>query len=69
MEYITLGYILKPFGLKGEVRCKSLTSFAKQRFKKGTKLSLHDEKTNETFPATVKSFRDTGGYYFLSLEE
>ena len=69
MEYIALGYILKPFGLKGEVRCKSLTSFAKQRFKKGTKLSLHDEKTNERFPATVKSFRDSGDYYFLSFEE
>ena len=69
MEYITLGYILKPFGLKGEVRCKSLTSFAKQRFKKGTILSLHDEKLDERFPVTVRSFRDSGDYYFLSFEE
>lgn len=69
MEYITLGYILKPFGLKGEVRCKSLTSFARMRFKKGTNLSLHNEKTDERKEVTVKSFRDSGDYYFLSFNE
>jgi len=69
MEYITLGYILKPFGLKGEVRCKSLTSFASMRFKKGTNLSLHNEKTDERIEVTVKSFRDSGNFYFVSFNE
>ena len=69
MEYITLGYILKPFGLKGEVRCKSLTSFGSIRFKKGTTVSLHNEKTDERVDVTIAKYRDSGDYYFLAFAE
>ncbi len=69
MEYITLGYILKPFGLKGEVRCKSLTSFGSIRFKKGTTVSLHNEKTDERIDVTIAKYRDSGDYYFLAFVE
>lgn len=69
MEYITLGYILKPFGLKGEVRCKSLTSFGSIRFKKGTIVSLHNEKTDERIDVTIAKYRDSGDYYFLAFAE
>lgn len=69
MEYITLGYILKPFGLKGEVRCKSLTSFGSIRFKKGTTVSLHNEKTDERIDVTISKYRDSGDYYFLAFAE
>lgn len=69
MEYITLGYILKPFGLKGEVRCKSLTSFGSIRFKKGTIVSLHNEKTDERVEVTISKYRDSGDFYFLAFAE
>lgn len=69
MEYVRLGYIRKPFGLKGGLRCFSLTDFGKERFKKGNKLSLLNESTNERLDVTVKAFRPSGDFYFLDLEE
>ncbi|MBP5092178.1 MAG: 16S rRNA processing protein RimM [Bacilli bacterium] len=68
MEYVRLGEIRKPFGLKGELTCLSMTEFAKERFKKGTILSLLNEKTGERKEVTLRSYRDSGNYYFLSFE-
>lgn len=68
MEFVRLGHIRKPFGVKGEVTCFSMTEFAKERFKKGTTLSLLNEKSGERKEVTLKSFRDSGSYYFLGFE-
>ena len=68
MEFVRLGHIRKPFGVKGELTCFSMTEFAKERFKKGTTLSLLNEKTGERKEVTLKSFRDSGSYYFLGFE-
>ena len=68
MEFVRLGEIRKPFGLKGEVTCFSMTEFGKDRFQKGTALSLLNEKTGERKEVTVRSWRDSGNYYFLSFE-
>ena len=35
---VILGVIVKPFGLKGEVKVHSNTSFAKKRYKKGNEV-------------------------------
>lgn len=51
---------MKPFGLKGEAHCFSLTSFPKQRFKIGTPLTLLNEKTGDRINVTVASFRIDG---------
>jgi 16S rRNA processing protein RimM len=69
MEYIRLGQITKTFGLKGQVRCFSLTDFPAQRFQLGTKLSLLNEKTKERQEVTVDYFRDAGEAFFLGFEE
>ncbi|MBQ7995802.1 MAG: 16S rRNA processing protein RimM [Bacilli bacterium] len=66
-EYVRLGQITKTRGLKGEVRCFSLTSFAKERFKKGTTLSLFNERSEERIEMNVESFSNAGDYYFLKL--
>ena len=68
MEFVRLGQIRKPFGLKGELTCFSMTEFAKERFKKGTTLSLLDEKSGERKEMTLRSYRDSGSYYYLSFE-
>ncbi len=68
MKTICLGYILKPFGLGGVLRCKSLTSFASDRFHIGRTLYLKNQKTEELKEVVVSSFRDSGDYYFVSFE-
>lgn len=68
MKTICLGYIIKPFGLDGVLRCKSLTSFASDRFRIGNKLILKNPKTTDETEVNVASFRDSGDYYFLSFE-
>ncbi len=68
MKTICLGKIIKPFGLVGVLRCKSETSFATERFKKGRKLFLKNPKTNELKEVEVASFRDSADYYFVSFK-
>jgi 16S rRNA processing protein RimM len=69
MDYVRLGQITKTFGLLGQLRCYSLTSFAMERFKKGTKVSLLDEKSGQREDVTINFFRDSGSYYFLGFSE
>ena len=68
MKTICIGKIIKPFGLQGVLRCKSLTSFAPDRFQIGRKLFLKNPKTGEEQEAEVLSFRDSGDYYFVSFK-
>jgi 16S rRNA processing protein RimM len=69
MEYVRLGQVIKSFGLLGQVRCYSLTDFAAERFKKGTVVSLFNERTNQRKDYTVTYFRDSGSYYFLGFKD
>ena len=46
-ERITVGTLQKPFGLKGEIRAKSMTSFPELRFQKGRHFFLKNPKTKE----------------------
>ena len=69
MNYIRLGQITKTRGLQGEFRVYSLTDFAKERFKKGAKMTLFNEKTGERIPVTVRSFHDGKPFLFLAFEE
>ncbi len=66
--YLRLGTLKKPFGLQGQVRCASLTSFASLRFVPGAKMTLYSEKTKERKEVTVSSFRDNGNEFFLGFE-
>ena len=69
MEYVRLGKITKVFGLKGQVRCFSMTDFPEKRFHLGTKLSLFDELSGERNEVTITYFRFSGSFFYLGFEE
>lgn len=68
MPNVTLGTITKTFGLKGEVLVLSNTDYGKDRFKKGKRVFLVPKKEGEPIPFKVRSYRDSGNYYYLGLE-
>lgn len=68
-ETISLGVIQKPFGLKGEVLCKSLTSFPEERFQKDRHFFLKSPKDGSLQEVSLRSFRPSGDYFYLSFEE
>lgn len=67
-ERITVGTLQKPFGLKGEIRAKSMTSFPELRFQKGRHFFLKNPKTKEEREVVLKSFRPSGDYFFVGFE-
>lgn len=67
-EKIKIGTLQKPFGLKGEIRGKSLTSFPSLRFKKGRHYFLVNPKTKEEKEVILSSFRPSGDYFFVKFE-
>ncbi|HBB05368.1 MAG TPA: 16S rRNA processing protein RimM [Firmicutes bacterium] len=67
-EKITVGTLQKPFGLKGEIRAKSMTSFPELRFKIGRHFFLKNLKTEEEKEVILKSFRPSGDYFFVGFE-
>ena len=69
MEFLTLGKIVKTFGIKGEAKIFSSTHFRKQRYKKNNKVFLFDEKTNKRLEVTVKSHRIDGDFDMVSFVE
>ena len=59
MEWIKIGALIKPFGLKGEMRVYSMTDFPEERFSKGKTVYLNTEKGKEAFKiATYRVHKD-----------
>jgi len=69
MEYLTLGKIVKAFGIKGEAKIYSSTHFRKQRYKKNNKVFLYNEKTEQRIEVTIKSHRIDGDFDMVSFNE
>jgi 16S rRNA processing protein RimM len=69
MEYIRLGEIIKTFGVNGQVKIYSLTSFPLTRFKLGNKVTLLDPLTNNRTTVTINYFRDAAPFAFLGFKE
>ena len=67
MEYLLLGKISKPHGLKGEVKIFSNTDFASLRYQKGNVVFLLSN--NEYLPLKVHSFYKYKDYDVVSFEE
>ncbi|KXT78892.1 ribosome maturation factor RimM [Streptococcus sp. DD13] len=57
MNYFNVGKIVNTQGLQGELRVLSVTDFADERFKKGNKLSLFDEKEQFVMEVEIASHR------------
>jgi 16S rRNA processing protein RimM len=68
MDLVKLAEITKTLGLKGQVRCYSLTDFPAERFKRGHKLILQ-ETDGTTSTVTVDYFRDEGRFVVLGFKE
>ena len=68
MEYITIAQLSKPFGLKGEIRAFSMTSFPEERFRKGQKVYARKEG-KETIPLTIERVRMQGDALILLFAE
>ncbi|MET3557123.1 16S rRNA processing protein RimM [Streptococcus rupicaprae] len=57
MNYFNVGKIVNTQGLQGELRVLSVTDFADERFKKGSKLALFDQKDNFVMEVEIASHR------------
>ncbi|MGT2757575.1 ribosome maturation factor RimM [Streptococcus ovuberis] len=57
MNYFNVGKIVNTQGLQGELRVLSVTDFAEERFKKGSKLALFDQKENFVMEVEIASHR------------
>jgi 16S rRNA processing protein RimM len=66
MKKIKIGQIVRPFGLKGEVKVKLFTDFAEQRFALGMPLFLTTSKGDVEL--IVASFRMHQGFALVSFE-
>jgi 16S rRNA processing protein RimM len=66
MKKIKIGQIVRPFGLKGEVKIKLFTDFPDQRFTLGMPLVLTGEKSD--VDVVVSSFRMHQGFALVSFE-
>lgn len=67
MEYLLLGKISKPHGLKGEVKIFSNTDFAHLRYQKGNVVFLLSN--NEYIPLKVHSFYKYKEFDVVSFED
>ncbi|WP_373808752.1 ribosome maturation factor RimM [Streptococcus ferus] len=57
MNYFNVGKIVNTQGLQGEVRVVSVTDFAEERFKKGSRLALFDKKDQFVTSLEIASHR------------
>ena len=66
-QYFSVGTIVNTQGLKGEVRVISVTDFAKERYKKGSVLTLFQDG-KAPIELTVKSHRKHKNFDLLTFE-
>ena len=69
MDFLSLGVVVKVFGLKGEVKVLSSSDFRALRYKRGKALFLSNEKTGERNPVHVKSYHAAGNIDFVGFTE
>lgn len=69
MEYLLLGFVIDSFSLDGTVKILSKTDFAEIRYQKGNVVYFYNTKTKERLPMTVVSYRSSGQFDFVKVEE
>lgn len=65
LEYLSVGYILKPQGIKGEIKVEPLTDYIERFDELDT---LYIKMANQYSPVKVISTRYGGNHVFLRLE-
>lgn len=66
MEYIRVGNIVNTFGIKGELKVKSLSDFENDRFKKDQQLYI--KYHNDYLAVIVNSYRVHKGFILVSFK-
>ncbi len=69
MSYVTLGKIVKAFGIKGEAKILSSSHFRKERYRKNQKMILFLEHSNEIKEVSVQSYREDGQFDIVKFSE
>ncbi|MGT2894921.1 ribosome maturation factor RimM [Streptococcus entericus] len=68
MNYFNVGKIVNTQGLQGELRVLSVTDFAEERFKKGSKLALFDPKDNFVMEVEIASHRKQKNFDIIKFK-
>lgn len=68
MELVTIGKILNTVGLRGEVKVFVITDFPSKRFKKGQRVFLSFENSQEYFETIIAASRKSQDRYILTFE-
>ena len=68
-DWLTVGIIVKPQGLKGEVRVKSRTDFPETRFAPDSQLTLFHDSFSSPRRVTVERYRPHKGIFVVKFRE
>ena len=68
MKLLTLGRIIKTKGLDGTFKVNSSTDFAEERYEKGNKVLIKDERTNNIKEVTVRRYYFDQVFDYVSFE-
>ncbi|MCQ8254773.1 ribosome maturation factor RimM [Streptococcus suis] len=68
MNYFNVGKIVNTQGLQGEMRVLSVTDFAEERFKKGAKLALFDDKDQFVMEVEIASHRKAKNFDIIKFK-
>ncbi|MFA9414120.1 MULTISPECIES: ribosome maturation factor RimM [unclassified Streptococcus] len=68
MNYFNVGKIVNTQGLQGDLRVLSVTDFAEERFKKGSKLALFDPKDNFVMEVEIASYRKQKNFDIIKFK-
>ena len=69
MEYLTLGKIIDTFSLDGSIKILSSTTNQEIRYKKGNKVYLYNENTEDLKEVHVDTFKKEKGFDLVSFKE
>ncbi|NMV82479.1 MAG: 16S rRNA processing protein RimM [Erysipelotrichia bacterium] len=68
MEQVSIGKIIGTVGLRGEVKVFVTTDFPVQRFKKGRKVTLLNEETEESLTSIIVSARKVKDRFVVTFD-
>ena len=68
MNYFKVGKIVNTQGLQGELRVLSVTDFSEERFKKGSKLSIFDDKNQFVVEVEIASHRKQKNFDIIKFK-
>ena len=68
-KFLTVGYITSTRGLKGVLRVKSTSYFAKERYKKGNLVYLFNEKDNTRISVIANTYSTDNKFDYVSFKD